>query len=182
MTENIKITLGICGGIAAYKACDIVRGLTKQNHNVHVMMSRSATKFITPLTLQTLSGKPVATNLFDLTQESEMGHIHLADESDVIVIAPATADFLAKAANGLADDVISTVLLATKAPVLICPSMNVNMWDHPATKANIEKLKSYGYHILEPDSGELACGWEGKGRLPDPEVIVAKTIDLIHSK
>lgn len=181
MSQSKTITLGICGGIAAYKACEIVRGFAKQNHNVHVMMSRSAKKFITPLTLQTLSGRPVATDLFDLTQESEIGHIHLADDSDVIVVAPATADFLAKAAHGLADDVISTVLLATKAPVLICPSMNVNMWNHPATQANLKKLQGYGYHILEPDSGELACGWQGQGRLPDPEIIVAKAIEISNS-
>ena len=174
-----SIVLGVCGGIAAYKACELVRLLVEAGARVHVMMSRGGQEFVRPLTFQTLSGNPVHTELFDLTQEQEIGHIALADQADAVIIAPATANMLAKLAHGQADDIISTVLLATKAPVLIAPSMNVNMWDHFQTQANLKRLNEIGYHLLDPEAGYLACGWEGKGRLPDPEKIVARLKEII---
>lgn len=164
-----KIVLGIGGGIAAYKCCELVRVFVKEGADVHVVMTEAARQFVTPLTLQTLSKNPVATSLFDA---SGIAHIDLADTADIIVIAPATADLIAKAAHGLANDLLTTILLATKAPVLIFPSMNVNMWEHKATQYNVGRLKELGYKVLEPSAGELACGWEGKGRLLEPEKIV----------
>lgn len=171
MSPSKKIVLGVCGGIAAYKSCELVRLFKKAGHEVQVMMTESAQKFVTAMTFQTLSGKPVATDLFSLTEESEIGHIQLADAADAIVIAPATANVLARAAHGLAEDVVSTVLLATKAPVVFCPSMNVNMWNHPATQSNVKTLKERGYHFVDPESGDLACGWVGEGRLADSTAI-----------
>lgn len=171
MATPKKIVLGVCGGIAAYKSCELVRLFKKAGHEVQVMMTKSAQEFVTAMTFQTLSGKPVATDLFSLTEESEIGHIQLADRADVIVIAPATANVLARAAHGLAEEIVSTVLLATKAPVVFCPSMNVNMWNHPATKANVKTLKERGHHFVDPESGDLACGWVGDGRLAEPQVI-----------
>lgn len=173
------VVLGVCGGIAAYKACELVRLLVEAGASVHVMMSRGGQEFVRPLTFQTLSGNPVHTELFDLTQEQEIGHIALADQADAVIIAPATANTLAKLAHGQADDIISTVLLATKAPVLIAPSMNVNMWEHPQTQANLKRLREIGYHLLDPEAGYLACGWEGKGRLPDPEKIVTRLEEIL---
>lgn len=172
MLKQKTIVLGITGGIAAYKSAELTRRLVEAGAEVHVMMSRAAQEFITPLTLQTLSGHPVHTDLFSLTQEHEIGHISLADRADLILIAPATADVMAKVAHGICDDLITTVLCATKAPVFFSPSMNVHMWENPITQENIARLKKFGYSILEPDSGPLACGYEGKGRLPDPQTII----------
>jgi phosphopantothenoylcysteine decarboxylase/phosphopantothenate--cysteine ligase len=166
------IVLGVAGGIAAYKAAEIVRLLVQRGAQVRVMMTRNAQEFITPLTLQTLSQNPVATDTFNLTQESQIGHIRLADTADAVVIAPATADVIAKAAVGIADDIVTTVLLATQAPVAFAPSMNVHMYAHPTVAENLAKLKSRGIRIIDPAEGELACGYEGKGRLPDPAFIV----------
>ncbi|MGH7812937.1 MAG: bifunctional phosphopantothenoylcysteine decarboxylase/phosphopantothenate--cysteine ligase CoaBC [Candidatus Binataceae bacterium] len=168
------IVLGVSGGIAAYKAAEIVRLLTGAGAKVCVTMTRNAQEFITPLTLQTLSGNPIATDTFSLTQESEIGHIRLADCADAILIAPATADVIAKAAAGIADDIVTTVLLATRAKVAFAPAMNVHMWEHPATVENVAKLRARGTTIIEPGVGELACGYEGAGRLADPAVIVAE--------
>lgn len=169
-----NILVGVSGGIAAYKAAELVRLLVARSATVRVMMTRNAAEFITPLTLQTLSSGPVATETFSLTQESEIGHIRLADSSDAIVIAPATADLIAKAAAGIADDLVGTVLLAARCPVAFAPAMNVNMYAHPAVTENIAKLASRGVTIIEPDEGELACGYAGRGRLPDPAAIVAE--------
>ncbi|HEY6395113.1 MAG TPA: bifunctional phosphopantothenoylcysteine decarboxylase/phosphopantothenate--cysteine ligase CoaBC, partial [Candidatus Binataceae bacterium] len=166
------IVLGVSGGIAAYKSAELVRLLTAHGARVRVMMTRNAREFITPLTLQTLSQNPVATDTFSLTQESEIGHIRLADAADAIVIAPATADVIAKAAAGIADDIVTTVLLATQAKVAFAPSMNVHMYAHPAVQENIAKLRARGVAIIEPGEGELACGYEGKGRLAEPASIV----------
>lgn len=163
-----EIVVGISGGIAAYKTCELVRLLVKEGATVSVVMTRSATEFVTPLTFQTLSGRPVATDLFDLTQESEIGHIVLADRAALVVVAPATANLIAKAAHGLADDLLSALLLATRAPIWICPAMNCNMWEHPAVQRNVGRLKELGYRVIEPNEGELACGWEGKGRMVEP--------------
>jgi phosphopantothenoylcysteine decarboxylase/phosphopantothenate--cysteine ligase len=172
--DGKTIVLGLTGGIACYKSAELVRELVKTGATVRVMMSAGAQQFITPLTLQTLSGHPVVTDTFDLTQESEIGHIHLADSADAVVIAPATANVIGKLAAGIADDVITTVLLAVRAPVVLAPAMNVNMWENPLVQANLTRLRTHGYRVVEPDEGFLACGWEGKGRLPDTRVLVAE--------
>lgn len=169
-----NIVVGVTGGIAAYKSCELVRGLVKKEASVQVVMTKNATEFITPLTLQTLSGRKVAINTFDLEWESEIGHISLADNADLIVVAPATASFIGKVAGGIADSLLSTIILATKAPIVLCPAMNVNMYENPAVQDNIAKLRERGLAIMEPGEGELACGWEGKGRLPEIEVILGE--------
>lgn len=181
MNQSKKIIIGVCGGIAAYKICELVRLFKKQKFNVQVALTKAATQFITPLTLQTLSQNPVATSLFDLNEESEIGHIQLADSADVVLIAPATADMIAKAAHGLCDDIISTLLLATKAPVLMAPSMNVNMYQHPAVQQNLTTLRARGVTIIDPTEGELACGWEGLGRLAELETIYSQVVAKLQS-
>lgn len=167
-----NVILGVTGGIAAYKACELVRSLVREGASVQVIMTQNATQFVSPLTFQTLSGKRVAIKTFDLEWESEIGHISLADKADLIIVAPATAAFIGKAASGMADNLLLTVLLATKSPVLLCPAMNVNMYSNPAVQENVEKLRKRGFLVLEPEEGNLACGWEGKGRLPEIEEIV----------
>ena len=168
------IILGVSGGIAAYKSAELVRLLRKEDAEVRVVMTRAAREFITPLTLQTLSGNPVMTDLFDLTQESEIGHIRLADDADLVVIAPATADVIARMAAGMADDPVTTVVLATRAKVLLAPAMNVNMWEHPLTKRNVDALGATGrFYVAGPAAGELACGWVGAGRMLEPVEILA---------
>lgn len=169
-----NIIVGVTGGIAAYKSCELVRGLVKNEASVQVVMTKNATEFITPLTLQTLSGNKVAINTFDLEWESEIGHITLADNADLIVVAPATASFIGKVANGIADSLLATIILATKAPIILCPAMNVNMYNNPAVQENINKLRGYGIIVMEPGVGDLACGWEGKGRLPEIDVILGE--------
>ncbi len=170
--KDKTIVVGVCGGIAAYKAAELIRLLVARGARVRVMMTRNAAEFITPLTLQTLSLNPVATETFSLTQESEIGHIRVADSADAIVIAPATANVIAKAAYGLADDLVTTVLLAAQCPLAFAPAMNVHMYAHPAVIENLDKLRTRGATIIEPGAGALACGYEGKGRLVDPAVIV----------
>lgn len=145
-------------------------------------MTRGAMEFVTPLTFQTLSGNPVATETFNLTQESEIGHINLADSADLFVVAPATANVIGKVANGIADDLLTTVLMATQAPVLIAPAMNIHMYENPILQENLRKLRRVGYHLMEPADGFLACGYEGKGRLPDPEKIVETIESLLKKK
>lgn len=167
-----KIALVVTGGIAAYKAAELCRALLREGAEVRAAMTAAATRFITPLTLQTLTGHPVASDLWSEDRPREIAHIALADWAEVVVAAPATANLIGKMAGGLADDFVTTFLLATKAPILICPAMNVNMYDHPAVQGNLEKLRNMGSMILEPDSGELACGWQGRGRLPDAPVII----------
>src|SRR5262249_19722061 len=166
-----KVVLGVTGGIACYKAVELVRLLVRDDFAVQVIMTRGAMEFVTPLTFQTLSGRPFASKTFNLTQESEIGHINLADSADLFVIAPATANILGKIAAGIADDLLTTVLLATQAPVLIAPAMNIHMYENPLVQENIRKLRRVGYHFIEPAEGYLACGYEGKGRLPEPEKI-----------
>jgi len=166
------VVLGVSGGIAAYKSAEIVRLLTAQGATVRVVMTRGAREFITPLTLQTLSGNPVSTELFDLTQESQIGHIQLADSADVVLVAPATANAIAKLAHGIADDLLSTVLLATRAPMLLAPAMNVHMYENAAVQENLQTVARRGARLIPPAVGSLACGYEGQGRLPDPERIV----------
>jgi phosphopantothenoylcysteine decarboxylase / phosphopantothenate---cysteine ligase len=170
--KNQTIILGISGGIAAYKCCELTRLLVKEGANVHCILTKAGTQFVTPLTLQTLSGNPVHEDMFNLIRESEIGHISLADRADLILTAPATADLIAKVAAGICDDLLTTVICATQAPLAFAPSMNVNMWANPITQRNVNTLREAGYHIIEPAEGELACGYEGKGRLPNPEQIV----------
>src|SRR5882757_5635199 len=176
------IVLGVSGGIAAYKSAELVRLLVTSGANVRVMMTRNATEFIAPLTLQTLSSNPVATDTFSLTQESQIGHIRLADSADAIVIAPATADVIAKAAVGIADDILTTVLLATRAKVAFAPAMNVHMYEHPTVAENLGKLKARGAMIIDPAEGALACGYEGKGRLPDPAIVIAEVERMLSAQ
>jgi phosphopantothenoylcysteine decarboxylase/phosphopantothenate--cysteine ligase len=172
--EGKTIVVGLSGGIACYKAAEVVRLLRSAGARVRVVMTRHAAEFITPLTLQTLSGEPVSTELFDLTQESEIGHIRLADSADAIIVAPATANLIGKVAGGLGDDLLTTVLLATRAPVLLAPAMNVHMWENALVQKNLEALRAAGHRIIEPGVGFLACGYEGAGRLADAAVIVAE--------
>jgi phosphopantothenoylcysteine decarboxylase / phosphopantothenate---cysteine ligase len=176
------LVLGVTGGIACYKAVELVRLLVRDGFAVQVIMTRGAMEFVTPLTFQTLSGKPVASETFNLTQESEIGHINLADSADLFVIAPATANVIGKMAGGIADDLLTTVLLATQAPVLIAPAMNIHMYENPLVQENIRKLRRVGYHFIEPAEGYLACGYEGKGRLPDPEKIFETIKNLLKKK
>lgn len=168
------VLVGVSGGIACYKAAELVRALVTAGATVRVMMSAGAQQFITPLTLQTLSGHPVATDTFSLTQESEIGHIRLADSADAVIIAPATANIIGKLAAGIADDLLTTVLLATRAPVLLAPAMNVHMYENPIVQENLGRLQAHGMRIIAPAEGFLACGYEGKGRLPDIEVLLAE--------
>jgi phosphopantothenoylcysteine decarboxylase / phosphopantothenate---cysteine ligase len=184
LVTNVKINvvLGVSGGIACYKAVELVRLLVKEEYAVQVIMTRGAMQFVTPLTFQTLSSRPVATDTFNLTQESEIGHINLADSADIIVVAPATANIIGKIASGMADDLLTTVLMATQAPVLIAPAMNIHMYENPILQENLRKLRRVGYEILEPAEGYLACGYEGKGRLPDPEAILDKIRGQLKNK
>ncbi len=167
MLKGRQIVLGVTGGIAAYKAAELVRLLVKEEANVHVVMTRNAQEFITSLTFQTLSGNPVATDPFVVIEERKIGHIALADLAELIVILPATANIIGKIANGIADDFLSTMVMASRAPVLFAPSMNVNMWENKAVQVNIQTLLERGYHFIEPGEGELACHWYGKGRLAE---------------
>ncbi len=170
--DGRTVVVGLTGGIACYKACDVVRLLAQAGARVPVVMSAAAQRFVTPLTLQTLAGHPVATDAFDLGQESQIGHIRLADGADAIVVAPATANLIAKLAHGIADDLLTTVLLATRAPVVVAPAMNVHMWEHPATRENVARLVARGVRLVGPASGALACGYTGEGRLAEPADVV----------
>jgi len=182
MLKGKRIVLGVTGGIAAYKAAEFVRLLVKEEADVHVVMTENAQKFIAPLTFQTLSGNPVVSDPFALLEDAEIRHIALADLAELVVILPATANIIGKIANGIADDFLSTMLMATKAPVLLVPSMNVNMWENKALQRNIQTLIGMGYHLMEPGEGELACHWYGKGRLPELNEVVEKMEDLFSRK
>jgi phosphopantothenoylcysteine decarboxylase/phosphopantothenate--cysteine ligase len=171
--EQRRILLAVTGGIAAYKAPELVRALRRDGAAVRCAMTPEAVRFVTPLVLQTLSGEPVRTDLFDPAQEGVIDHVALADWADLLIVAPATANTLAKLAHGLADDVVSAVALATRAPLLVAPAMNVTMWRHPATQSNLATLRARGVRVVGPETGELACGWEGEGRMAEPEAIAA---------
>ena len=171
MLTNKKIILGICGGIAVYKAVELLRLLTKAGAEVHVIMTSAAQEFVTPLTFQALSSNPVHTELFNLIAEREIGHISLADQADLFIIVPATANVIGKIAAGIADDLLTTTVMATKAPVLFAPAMNVNMFTNPIYRENEQKLRRLGYLFVDPIRGTLACGWEGEGKLAAPETI-----------
>ena len=169
-----EIVVGVTGSIAAYKAAEVVSQLVQRGAGVTVVMTRSATQFIGPLTFQTLTRRRVMIDQFDLESVVDPTHISLTDEADLVVIAPATANFLGKAAHGMADDMLTSLLLAVSCPVLVAPAMNDRMWAHPAVKENIEILKKRGYKFVEPDSGFLACGTYAKGRLANPAQIVSE--------
>ncbi|MBK7947733.1 MAG: bifunctional phosphopantothenoylcysteine decarboxylase/phosphopantothenate--cysteine ligase CoaBC [Deltaproteobacteria bacterium] len=177
-----RILLAISGGIAAYKAPELLRALRKAGHDVRCALTPEAERFVSPLVLQSLSGRSVRRNLFDAGEEGEIDHIGLADWAELVLVAPATANLLAKMAHGLADDLVSTVLLATRAPVLVAPAMNVNMWSHPATATNAAILRSRGVSFVGPDAGELACGWEGLGRMSEPARIAEAVAACLTSK
>ncbi|MDO9309918.1 MAG: bifunctional phosphopantothenoylcysteine decarboxylase/phosphopantothenate--cysteine ligase CoaBC [Deltaproteobacteria bacterium] len=183
--NNLKdkcVVLAVSGGIAAYKAIELLRLLTKSGADVHVIMTRSAQEFITPLSFQTLSSNPVHTELFNLISEREIGHISLADRADLFVVAPATANVIGKIACGIADDMLTTTVMATKAPVLIAPAMNVNMYTNPIYRENEARLGRLGYLFVAPVCGALACGWEGQGKLAAPEVIFEAALAALSDK
>lgn len=168
-----RILLIVGGGIAAYKACELVRLLRKSGHAVRCVITAAGQKFVTPMSLAALSEDKVYTDLFDLKDEAEMGHIQLSREADLVVVAPATADLLAKMATGIADDLATTLLLATDKPVVVAPAMNVRMWHHAATRRNVAQLRDDGVQVIDPDEGPMACGEYGAGRLAEPEAIAA---------
>ncbi len=177
-----EIILGVTGGIAAYKAVELVRELTKKGARVHVVMTRNAREFITPLTFQTLSGNPVQTDLFSLVQDSKIGHVAYADMAHLVAIVPATANIIGKVAHGIADDFLSTMIMATKSPTLFAPSMNVNMWGSVVVQQNVATLKKAGYHFIGPEEGDLACEVVGQGRLAAVTDIVERIEDLLVEK
>lgn len=176
-----NIVLGVSGSIAAYKAADLVSRLTRNGHEVHVVMTRDAAEFITPLTLQVLSRQPVTTSLYDEKESWHPGHIELADNANLLVVAPATANVIAKFANGLADDALGAIHLATRAQVLMAPAMNGKMWEHPATQTNVATLKNRGVDFIGPEDGLLACGYEGVGRLWPVEGIEEKIESILSA-
>ncbi|HWM85822.1 MAG TPA: bifunctional phosphopantothenoylcysteine decarboxylase/phosphopantothenate--cysteine ligase CoaBC [Kofleriaceae bacterium] len=181
--QGRTVVVGVGGGIAGYKAVELVRLFTKAGATVRVAMTPRAREFVGPITFQTLSGHPVMTDLFDLTQESEIGHIQVADGADLVVVAPATANVIARMVAGMADCPVTAVVLATTAPVLLAPSMNVNMWNHPITRANLRRLVSEaGVQVVGPGEGFLACRWTGPGRLAEPADIVEAAAHMLTPK
>jgi len=184
----MRITLGVTGGVAAYKAAELVRRLQTDGFTVQVVMTKGAREFVTPLTFAALSGQKVITDLFasalggEANLDSAIEHIAVAQRTDLLLVTPATADILAKFARGIADDFLTTLYLATTAPVVVAPAMNVNMWNHAATQENIEVLRARGVHIVDPDEGYLACGMTGSGRLAGQEQIVAAVREVLHHK
>ena len=178
MMNGKRIVVGVTGGIAAYKSPDLVRRLVEQGAEVQVVMTAGARQFVTPMTFQAVSGRPVRSDLWDSAAEAAMGHIELARWADLILIAPATADFMAHLAHGLADDLLATVCLASAAPVAVAPAMNRQMWANEATQANVALLRSRGVHVLGPDSGSQACGETGEGRMVEPLALAAAAMAL----
>jgi phosphopantothenoylcysteine decarboxylase/phosphopantothenate--cysteine ligase len=176
-----RILLVIGGGIAAYKSCELVRLIRKQGGAVTCVLTKGGAQFVTPMTLAALSENPVHSNLWDLKNEVEMGHIQLSRQADLIVVCPATADLMAKMAHGIADDLATTLLLATDKQVLAVPAMNVRMWDHAATQANVATLRARGVTVLEPDEGPMACGEFGPGRLPEPAAVMEAIDKMLAS-
>lgn len=175
--DGKNVVVGVTGGIAAYKAVEVVSRLRKAGASVHVIMTREATEFVTELTFREISGSPVAVDMWAKVTQHNVEHIALATLADIMLIVPATANIIAKAAVGIADDMLSTTILATKAPLFFAPAMNTNMYENPVTQENIDRLRSRGAHIIEPASGQLACGTSGKGRLPEPVDIVQQVVD-----
>jgi len=176
------LLVGVSGSIAAYKAAELVSELTQRGAEVHVMMTRAAAEFITPLALSTLSGRPVVTGMFDAPGQWEIEHIALAQRADAVVLAPTTANLLARLAHGLADDMLTSTVLACRCPILVAPAMNTRMWEHPATQRNLAQVSSLGYEIVPPESGWLACRERGPGRMADVAVIVAHLVERLARK
>ncbi|MBD3400638.1 MAG: bifunctional phosphopantothenoylcysteine decarboxylase/phosphopantothenate--cysteine ligase CoaBC [Candidatus Coatesbacteria bacterium] len=175
-----KVMLGVTGGIAAYKACELARGLIKEGVEVDTVLTTNATRFISPLSFSSLTGRPALTEMFDETGAlPNYRHLDLAREAELAVVAPTTANFLGKLANGVADDLLSTTMLAVKCPVLICPAMNARMWTNPVVERNVRELKGFGYHFIDPVEGELACGETGAGRLAPVPSIVLRALELL---
>ncbi|MDT8396913.1 MAG: bifunctional phosphopantothenoylcysteine decarboxylase/phosphopantothenate--cysteine ligase CoaBC [bacterium] len=177
-----KILLGITGGIGAYKAAELTRALQREGAQVSVVMTGNATRFITPLTMETLSRNPVGLDMFSLTDERTIGHIERARWAELFLVAPATANFIGKAANGIADDLLTTILLVMTCPVVVAPAMNSRMWGHPAVRENLAKLRERGVRIVPPEEGELACGEEGPGRLADPSLIIEEVRNCLSER
>ncbi|MDK0772861.1 bifunctional phosphopantothenoylcysteine decarboxylase/phosphopantothenate--cysteine ligase CoaBC [Clostridium perfringens] len=181
MKDKKCVVVGVSGGVAVYKALDVISRLRKKDVEVHVIMTKSATEFVTPLSFQSLSQNMVITDMFAEPKAWEIQHISLAKKADLMLIVPATANIIGKVANGIADDMLSTTIMATKAPVVFCPAMNTNMYENPIVQRNINLLKEFGYEFIEPASGRLACGDEGKGKLQDTEIIAEETLRRLHS-
>lgn len=182
MLKGKTVVVGVTGGIAAYKAVEVVSRLVKLGATVRVMMTKNATKFVTPMTFRTISGNPVVVEMFEEPRVWNVEHVSMAEAADVLVLVPCTANAIGKIASGIADDFVTTTVMACTAPKLICPAMNHNMYENPIVQRNIEKLRSLGYRVLEPEYGRLACGAMGKGRLPDPEKIVDEIVKLACPK
>lgn len=180
MSSGQTIVIGVAGGIAAYKAVEIVSRLKKAGYTVYVIMTKAATEFVTPLTFREISGNPVVADMWEEPKTWNVQHIALASRADLFLLAPATANIIGKIANGIADDMLTTTVMATKAPIILAPAMNTNMYLNPITQQNLNKLAGVGYHIIEPASGMLACGVDGPGRLPEPADIVKKVQSLLQ--
>ncbi|NGT78110.1 bifunctional phosphopantothenoylcysteine decarboxylase/phosphopantothenate--cysteine ligase CoaBC [Clostridium perfringens] len=181
MKDKKCVVVGVSGGVAVYKALDVISRLRKKDVEVHVIMTKSATEFVTPLSFQSLSQNMVIIDMFAEPKAWEIQHISLAKKADLMLIIPATANIIGKVANGIADDMLSTTIMATKAPVVFCPAMNTNMYENPIVQRNINLLKEFGYEFIEPASGRLACGDEGKGKLQDTEIIAEETLRRLNS-
>jgi phosphopantothenoylcysteine decarboxylase/phosphopantothenate--cysteine ligase len=181
MPSPPHVVVGITGSIAAYKAAELVRMIIRRDWDASVVMTRSATKFITELTMRTLARNPVGLDMFAPTDEWQVDHISFASRADVLLIAPCTANVIAKLANGISDDLLTCTALATHAPIVVAPAMHENMWNHPATQANVELLKSRGVRVVDVAAGELACGATGKGRMADLDCIMQAVAELIDT-
>ena len=181
MLKGKTVVVGVCGGIAAYKVVEVVSRLKKLNAEVCVIMTENAAEFVTPLTFQSISHSPVITNMFERPGNWDIEHIALAKRADLVLIAPATANVIGKVSNGIADDMLTTVVMATKAPLLFVPAMNTAMYENPIVQSNISKLKDFGYKFLDTEVGLMACGTVGKGRLPEPSVIVENIVNILHT-
>ena len=179
MLNNKTVVVGVTGGIAAYKTAEIVSRLKKLGADVNCIMTKGAQAFLTPLTLSTLSGNPVITDMFQKPEKWNVEHIALADKADFFLIAPATANVIGKVSSGIADDFLTTTIMATHAKVIFAPAMNVNMYNSPILQENITKLKNLGYYFIEPQEGNLACGYSGKGKMAEPEIIINHLLDFL---
>lgn len=184
IAKRTTIIVGMCGSIAAYKGCELASKLTANGWNVKSILTFAATKFITPLSLQAVTGNPCFVDMFKQVTPGtwDMYHISLSNEARLVVVAPASADFIARCAQGRASDLLSSVILSTRAPILIAPAMNQNMYSHPLTRKNIKTLKDLGYHIIGPEKGRLACGTEGIGRMSEPEDIILRIKQILKKK
>src|ERR687885_118324 len=180
--ESFRVALGVSGGIAAYKACEVLRGLQRAGCTVRVAMTKRACEFVTPLTFRALSGSHVIVDDYAPDNPDPIAHITFSQTVDLLLIAPATANIIAKFAHGVADDFLTSTYLASTAPVVVAPAMNTTMWNHPATRRNLNRLRADGVRVVEPDAGEMACGTVGPGRLSAPEMIVAAALEILRER